>query len=264
MALFSLTVTGCRSGDYKGKATDSAVTTLQKVGSFLQGLSGHSYVAGSFTTSDDAATGTVTLSGVGGTAASGTFTYSSASGSTVATLNGVAFTQTTGTDSARATALASAINASTDPAISGLFTASPSSGVVTVTAVHKGTNGNAYTLAVSGTGLARSGATLSGGADGSVDVVVSGNTVTTDTTDMTDAAAATAIASAINNDGGDGTAGFASSFVSASASGAVVTLTATVGGVFGNLVTLSTTSATGTSTRSAATLAGGTSNSYTL
>lgn len=265
MALFSLTVTGCRSGDYKGKATDSAVTTLQKAQNFLNGLGLHTYSATSFSTSDDASTGTVTLSGVGGTASSGTFTYSSASGTTVATLNGKAFTQTTGTDAARGIALSAAINASTDPLILGLFTASDNgSGVVTVTAVHKGVAGDAYTLAVTGTGLTRSGATLSGGADGSVDVVVAGATVTTDTTDLTDAAAATAIASAINNDGGDGTSGYASSFVLASASGAVVTLTATVGGVFGDLVTLSTTTATGTSTRSAATLSGGSSTTYTL
>lgn len=264
MATTSFTFTHNRASDFKGSSQDSSTLTLQKIASFVNGLSGHVYIGTSFTTSQDPSSGTVTLSGVGGTAASGTFTYSSASGTTTATLNTVAFAQTTGTDSQRATALAAAINASVDPLILGLFTASPSSGVVTVAAVHKGVSGNSYALAVSGTGLARSAATLANGADGSVDVVVAGNTVTTDTTDLTDAAAATAIASAINNDGGDGTAGYASTFVTASASGAVVTLTANVGGVFGDIVTLTAASDTGTATASGSALTGGTSVVYSL
>lgn len=265
MPTTSFVFTHDRASDFKGSSQDSSTLTLQKISTFMQGLSGHVYAGTSFTTSQDPSTGTVTLSGVGGTSASGTFTYSSASGTTTATLNGKAFAQTTGTDAARGIALSAAINASTDPLILGLFTASDNgSGVVTVTAVHKGVAGNAYTLAVSGTGLARSAATLANGADGSVDVVVAGNTVTTDTTDRTDAQSATAIASAINNDSGDGTVGFASTFVTASASGAVVTLTAKVGGVFGDIVTLSAASDTGTATQSAATLSGGSVVSYSL
>lgn len=258
MATFTFTVTHDRAGDYKGKASDSAVTTLQKVASFIHGLSGHVYTATSFDVSQDPASGTVTLSDVGGVAASGTFTYSSASGTTTATLNTVAFPQTTGDDTARASALAAAINASTDPLILGLFTASPALGVVTVTAVHKGVSGNSYALAVSGTGLARSGATLANGEDGEVTVVVAGNSVPTDTTDLTDAAAATAVAAAITADVG------ASAYATASASGAVVTVTATTGGVTGNTYTLTSTSDTGTATASGAFLTGGTSDTYNL
>lgn len=258
MATFTLTVQHNTEGDYKGKASDSPTLALQKICSFLQGLSGHVYSGTSFDVSQEPASGTVTLSGVGGTAASGTFTYSSSSGTTVATLNTVTFQQTTGSDSARATALAAAINASTDPLILGLFTASPSSGVVTVTAVHKGVSGNSYALAVSGTGLTRSGATMSGGVDSAVDVAIAGNTVSPDVTDLTDAAAATAVAAAINFDVTD------AQYVVASASGTVVTVTALDGGLTGNSITLTSSSDTGTATASGATLSGGTVDTYNL
>lgn len=258
MARTTLTFHHSRASDLKTKATDAAPLTLQKLAQFLSGLAGHVYDGTSFTVGQTAATGTVTLSGVGGTAAIGTFTYSSASGTTVATLAGVAFTQTTGSDAARATALSAAINASVDPAISGLLTASPASGVVTVTAVHKGTAANAYTLAVTGTGLARSAATMAGGAAGSVTVTVNGTAVPTTTTDQTDAEAATAVAASLN---ADATAGL---YVEASASGAVVTVEALTADEAGNVYTLSSTSSTGTATASGSTLAGGAADSYTL
>lgn len=183
---------------------------------------------------------TATLSGVGGTAASGAFTFSSASGTTTATLNGKDFSQTTGTDAARGVALSTAINASTDPLVLGLFTASDDgSGVVTVTAVHKGTSGNSYALAVSGTGLARSAATLENGANGSVTLTIAGRAVVTNTTDLTDAAAATAIAASINADA------VAPDYVTGSASGDVVTVTANEYAPSGNLITITQSTTTG-------------------
>lgn len=100
----------------------------------------------------------------GGTRASGTVTYSSTSGSTTVTVNGVALaTQISGTDSARATADAAAINASTNALIQGVVTAAAVSGVLTVTAVAYGKQGNANTLAATGTGVTASGARLTGG-----------------------------------------------------------------------------------------------------
>lgn len=121
------------------------------------------------------ASGARLTAGTNGTAqvalaqATGTFTYSSSSGSTVATLNGVAFTQASGSDAARGTALAAAIAASANPALMGLTASDNGSGVVTVTGLANGqwagANGNSISLVVSGTGLARSGANATGGAD---------------------------------------------------------------------------------------------------
>jgi len=81
---------------------------------------------------------------------------------------------------------------------------------------------------------------------------------------LTDAESATTIASAINNDGGDGSSGYASTYVVASASAAVVTLTAKISSVLGDGITLSATTDTGTAVASGATLTGGSSDSYNL
>lgn len=198
------------------------------------------------------ATGTVTLSGAGGVAASGTITFSSASGTTSQTINGVTgFSQTTGDDTARAAALAAAITASTDPLISGVLTASAALGVVTITAVHKGTTGNAITLAVTGTGVARSGATLSGGTNNSVTATINGVGVTASATDLTDTAAAAALAVAINASAN----ALVNKFVTATSALGVVTLTAIPVGSAGNAVTLAA-SGTG-ATASGARLTGG-------
>ena len=198
------------------------------------------------------ASGTVTLSGAVGVRATGTVTYSSASGTTTATVNGVAFSQTTGTDAARAAALAAAIMSSTDPLVLGLVSASANAGVVTLTATTQGTGGNALTLVVSGTGIARSAATLTGGTNNTVTTTVAGVAVAVvTTTQQSDVTAAAAIAAAINASTNPALAGV----VRATSSGAVVTIRAIAANTGGNAITLAVTG-TGV-TASGATLSGG-------
>jgi phage tail sheath gpL-like len=107
----------------------------------------------------------VQVGGGSSTAASGTVTLSSGSGTVGAIINGVTVSVTWATsDTASATALKTAINASANALIAGHVTATSSSGVVTITAVNKGTVGNSITLAATGTGATASGARLTGGA----------------------------------------------------------------------------------------------------
>lgn len=107
-----------------------------------------------------AATGTVTLSGVG------------AAGDTVV-INGVTLTAVAsgavnnqwnvgGSSTISATNLAAAINASTSGLVSGTVSAASVTNVVTLTALALGQPGNAVTLAATGAGAA-SGARLTGG-----------------------------------------------------------------------------------------------------
>lgn len=70
-----------------------------------------------------------------------------------------------GTDTETATALKTAINASTTALISGQVIATSSGAVVTLTAVTPGTTGNMITLASSGATLTVTGARLTGGSD---------------------------------------------------------------------------------------------------
>jgi phage tail sheath gpL-like len=258
MAQTTITLTHLRADDYKGKATDSPRTTLGKVINLLTGAIASSYQATSLSVSQDPASATVTLAGVGGEAATGAFQFTAPSGPTTATLNGVAFVQTTGDEGERATELAAQITASTNPAVSGVVTATLNVDEVVITAVTKGTSGNAITLAASGTGLSVSAATLGGGVNGLVTVTINGTAEATTTTNLTDAAAATLAASEINANATQ------SALVTASASGAEVTITANAAGESGNAITLTSTSATGTATASAAKLSGGTSTIYTL
>lgn len=97
--------------------------------------------------------------------ASGTVTIASGSGAITVTINGVtAASETWATsDAATAAALAADINASADALVSGHVTAAAEDGVLTVTAKSKGVEGNAITLAASGTGATASGARLTGG-----------------------------------------------------------------------------------------------------
>lgn len=98
------------------------------------------------------------------TKASGTITLSSASGTLTATINGVAITSSgAGTDTADATAMAAAINASTDDLVMGIVRASSSGAVVTITAVTPGKIGNSITTAGSGTGVTCDQTRLTGG-----------------------------------------------------------------------------------------------------
>jgi hypothetical protein len=186
--------------------------------------------------------GTVTLVDVGGAAAQGAYSFASASGTTTATVNGVAFSQTTGTDSARAIALAAAINASEDPLIDDVVTALAAGTDVDLTSVRKGVVGNAITTTATGTGLTAGAATLQLGADGEVTLTVGGTAVVTNTTDMTDAEAATAVAAAVvaNTTVDD--------LATATAATNVVTVTANDYSPAGNLITLTTATDTGTAT----------------
>lgn len=103
--------------------------------------------------------------GAAGVLASGTVTISGGSGSETATINGVGISVTWATsDAATASALAAAIQNSTNALIAGVVTATVASNVVTITAAQGGATGNAITLAGSGTGVSASGARLTGGA----------------------------------------------------------------------------------------------------
>ena len=108
--------------------------------------------------------GRLTKAFIGLTKASGTLTLSSASGAVGGTINGVTITVTaSGGDTATAAAIAAAINASTNPLVAGLVTATSSGAVVTVTSVAAGLSGNQATFAASGTGVTANGTRLAGG-----------------------------------------------------------------------------------------------------
>jgi hypothetical protein len=208
-----------------------------------------------------AATGTVTLNNVGGTAASGTVTLGGGAGNVTIVTDGtsvgpVAFNTS---DAQTATDCITALNANSTFAAKATAT-SGGSGVVTITWDTKGTVGNTKTLTASrsaGTATA-SGATLTGGAQGSVVVTVGGNPATADTTNLDNTAAAAAVAAAVNADADT------AELVTATSALAVVTLTAPLNdGAAGNR-TLASTSATGTATRSAATLTGGVTGAGTF
>lgn len=136
------------------------------------------------------------------------------------------------TDTAAATAVAAAIEA--DATLGPLLAAVGSTTNVNITWGAKGTAGDAVTMAagVSATGTAtRSGATLSGGVNGLVEVTLAGvSVVSTNTTNLTDTAAATAVKNSINGDVD------ASAIVTATSSGSVVTMTATAYGELGNAI----------------------------
>lgn len=101
--------------------------------------------------------------------ATGGVTYSSSSGTQTVTINGVAITASSGaSDALTASAVAAAINASTNALVQYLVTASASGSVVTITSAMPGKVGNCITLAASGTGANASGARLVGGAGGDV------------------------------------------------------------------------------------------------
>lgn len=107
--------------------------------------------------------------------ASGTLTLASVVATDTVTINGVTFTAVasgaTGnqfnvgvSDTATATNLAAAINASVTSLVSGYVTASSSAAVVTVTSAFYGLAGNMTTLASAGGTITVSGARLTGGA----------------------------------------------------------------------------------------------------
>lgn len=100
-------------------------------------------------------------------AATGTFTTSGGSGTQTAIINGVSIAITWATSDTNSAALmAAAINASSNPLISGLVTATSALGVVTVTTATLGVMGNAVTTTATGTGFTAGQARLTGGSDG--------------------------------------------------------------------------------------------------
>ncbi len=95
-------------------------------------------------------------------AAFGTVTITTGPGAQEAIVNGTSVSVTYATSaSATASALAVAIN--DDPTLGPLFLATSLFGVVTITCRTAGVAGNSTTLAVSGTGVSRSGAVFTGG-----------------------------------------------------------------------------------------------------
>ncbi len=111
--------------------------------------------------------------GQGGARASGTLTFSSASGTVGGNINGVAITVTAaGGDTNTAALWVAAVQASTNPLVQGMVTASNVGGVATIQAVQYGTTGNAITHTASGTGVTASGARLSGGTSAALRTLV--------------------------------------------------------------------------------------------
>lgn len=106
----------------------------------------------------------------GNAQATGQVVFSTSSGELTIAINGVDFVASTGGgDTANAAAMAVLINASTDPLIAGVVTAtSEADGAdanLDITAVRPGLSGNYITLAASGTGVTAGSARLEGGTE---------------------------------------------------------------------------------------------------
>lgn len=115
--------------------------------------------------------------------------------------------------------------ASTDYRLVGVVTATRSNGVITFRAVTSGTGGNAITLAETGTNIAKSAATLTNGATAANNQFDPGNSAST--------AAASFVTAVLAS-----TTRKVSGLVTPSAVAGVVTLTASLPGVAGNMFTL--------------------------
>lgn len=151
MAKTSIVLTHGRASDYTGTASMKGRQAIQRFERLMTGCIQGAYPG---------ATGY----DVAQTQATGTLTLASGSGTVGVTINGVAVTVTWATsDTASATALAAAINASGNALVSKHVTATSAAGVVTLTAINPGYVGNAITIAASGTGATASGARLTGG-----------------------------------------------------------------------------------------------------
>lgn len=148
-------------------------------------------------------------------------------------------------DTGTAVSLAAAINASVDPLILGLITATSALGVVTVRAVAAGTTANAYTTTTTGGTITAGDTTMLGG------IAVANNEFDT-SPGSTDTQVAADIVRAINAT----TTALIYDHVRATSAAAVVTVRAKAPGTIGNAIGLSSTG--GTITCSAAQLAGGT------
>lgn len=206
----------------------------------------------------------ITINGTALTAtqshATGTLTLATCAVGATAVVNGVTFTAVAsgenglttfsqgGTDTQDAASLVTAINA--NPSLAGVVTATSSAGVVTVRAVDAGTGGNAITLAVTGSGISRSAATLANGAAIANNQFCFTGSDTQVGTDIVRAIGASSTA-------------LVSSHVTARNTAGAVTITAIHPGIAGNANTIATSDATRLAiTGSVARLAGGTAASY--
>lgn len=278
--------------------TDNPTQAVPRIASWLEGLNAGAQVGSLSMLTDDgdavaasatitvsgashgtAATGSYALSGVGGTAATGSYALSGVGGtaaSNTVTLGGGAGDVTVVTDgtsvgpvSFNTSDAQTALDVITALEADGTFAAkatatSGGSGIITITWDTKGTVGNSKTLTASRTAgtatVGGNGTTLGGGAQGAVTVAIAGTSIgPTDTTNMTDTDAATAVAAAIEANGTIGP-----QFVAAGSTNNV-NLTWGTKGTVGNAVTLGVgVSATGTATRSGATLTGGAQGAVTV
>lgn len=210
------------SSNTAGTATQTMTSICANNAAFTTGFTGSADV-----TVNDPGAGTVgTTSAAGATIALGT---------------------SAGTDSNTtiANAISTVING--NATLDGSFTSSVSSGIVTVTAQNWGSAGNSDTLALTGTpnptGVTLSGATLAGGTDGL-------NTGNNFAVVNNSAGNASNLELAINR-------GTTNPGVTASVSGATVTVTANTAGTGANAITTTASGVTGFSW-GGATLAGGT------
>lgn len=173
-----------------------------------------------------AATGTITI--VNYTETGATITVGG-----VAFQEGVAFTAVTSND-ATASALAAALTAAIATTLNGVITSAVAVGAVVTVTAPAGSNGNGVTLASNNASFATvSGETLSGGDDATQNITfpdkefIVGEDFTSATSNN---ATATSIAAAIQGD-------LPSGIQSASADGALITITATPGAA-GNAITI--------------------------
>lgn len=193
-------------------------------------------------------------------AATGAITLASCAAGTVILINGVPFTakgsaatagnnefDVSGADSADATALAAAINASTTAGIAGVLTASANSATVTVTSSLPGLAGNAVTI--ENLGVVATGTVTAASVAAADTITLNGVTLTAHATTAannqfvvgaTNAATAANIAACIN---GSSTA-LVSTHCRALARSAVVHIFSRFGGKTGNAVTLASSDGT--------------------
>jgi len=271
MATTTITVTHGRAADYTGNSGMTGRNVANRVGNLMAKIASGTAPVTSMTVSQANATATVTLSnvaggvaasgsyalsGVGGTAASGTVTLAGGAGDVTIVTDGTSVGPVAFNTSDAQTALDCITALNANGTFAAKATASDGgSGVVLITWDTKGTVGNSKTLTASrtaGTATA-SGATLAGGAQGAVTVAINGTSVgPVDTTNLSDTDAATAVAAAIEANTTLGP------LLVAVGSTTNVSLTWGTKGTAGNAVTLGAgTSATGTATRSGATLSSG-------
>lgn len=261
----NLEITHGNAGDIFLDSTDGVDQSIRKICNFLEaGMVGARPVT-TIKAQDNATTGAATV------------TLTSVAANTVFLVNGVPFTALSGTatagnnefdisgsDSADATALAAAINASTTTGVIGVVTASALSNVVTITSVDAARTANGVTL--ESLGVVAFGMATCAGVDAGDAITINGQAITAHATmaannqfvvGATNAATATNLAAAINTS----TTALINKHVRAVARSAVVYIFAIYGGVAGNAITLTTNDGTDLAV-SGARLTGGTLAQY--